>query len=118
MHSSWDAIANLVDTPSVVAAAVVALVVAVYVPRKMRALAIWTAQYAAFVALALAAAIAGRQGYAIGGTIGQTYGLNELGQFYASVTGAIASGLAGFTAAALVLAVFFVLLEIKENTKG
>ena len=118
MPVSWDAIASLVDRPSVLAAAVVALVVAVYVPRKMRALAIWTAQYAAFVALALAAAIAGRQGYAIGGTIGQAYGLNELGQFYASVTGAIAGGLAGFTAAALVLAVFFVLLEIKENTKG
>ena len=118
MHSSWDTIANLVDTPSVLAAAVVALVVAVYVPRKMRALAIWTAQYAAFVALALAAAIAGRQGYAIGGTIGQAHGLNELGQFYSSVAGAIAGGLAGFTAAAMVLAVFFVLLEIKENTKG
>jgi hypothetical protein len=118
MPVSWDAIAGLVDRPSVLAAAVVALVVAVYVPRKIRALAIWAAQYAAFVALALAAAIAGRQGYAIGGTIGQAYGLNELGQFYASVAGAIAGGLAGFTAAALVLAVLFVLLEIRENTKG
>ena len=118
MPVSWDAIASLVDRPSVLAAAVVALVVAVYVPRKTRALAIWAAQYAAFVALALAAAIAGRQGYGIGGTIGQAYGLNELGQFYASVAGAIAGGLAGFTAAALVLAVFFVLLEIRENTKG
>jgi outer membrane lipoprotein SlyB len=117
MPGYWDTVAALVDRQTVLAAVGIALIVAAYVPRQTRALALWVAQYAAFVALVLGAAIAGRQGFAIGEGIGRSYGLNELGQFYASIAGAIAGGLAGFTAASLTLAVFFVLLEIRDNTK-
>jgi hypothetical protein len=113
-----EAIAGFVDLPAVVAAAVIALAVVAFAPRKARALVLWFAQYAAFVALVLVAIAAGRQGYATGGAIGRSHELNDLGQLYYAVAGAIVGGLAGLTAAALVVALFFVLLEIKDNTRG
>jgi len=118
MPFPFDLIVSIIDLPTVAASAVIALFVAAYAPHRMRALVIWIAQYAAFVALVLAAAVAGRQGYAMGGAIGRADGLNELGQLYYAVVGAIAGGLAGLTLGALVFALFFVLIEIKENTKG
>jgi hypothetical protein len=118
MPVSWDVIASVADIPTVAAAAVVALLIVAFAPRQARALVLWFSQYAAFVALLLATAVAARQGYGIGGAIGEQQGLNGLDQAYASVAGAIVGGLAGLTMAALVVALLFVLLEIRDNTKG
>jgi hypothetical protein len=117
MPVSWDVIASIADTPTLVAAAVVALLIVAFAPRQARALVLWFSQYAAFVALLLAAAAAGRQGYVTGGAIGEQQGLNSLGQTYAAVAGALVGGLAGLTVAALVVALLFVLLEIRDNTR-
>jgi hypothetical protein len=118
MGASWDVIQGLVDGPTALAALALLLIFAAYGARRMRALVVFIAQYAAFLALALSAAIAGRHGYTLGLAYGQAQGLNDTGQLYYGVGGAAALGLLGFIAGGLVLAVFFVLLEIRQNTRG
>jgi hypothetical protein len=117
MDLPWDTIASLFDWPTALAAAGIALVVTVYA-RPVRALVIWIAQYASFLALILIVAAAGRAGYATGATIGQAQNINEIGQLYYAIAGAVVGGVAGLVGGALVFSVFFVLLEIRENTKG
>jgi hypothetical protein len=117
MPISWDLIRSIIDTPTLVASAVIALVIAGFVPRKTRAAVIWIAQYAAFVGLAFAVVGAGRAGYAIGGAMGLANNFNEFGQLYCSLAGAGIGGIAGFAGGALVLSPFFVLFEIAANTK-
>lgn len=118
MNASWELIQGLVDGPTALAALALLLFFAAYGARRMRALVVFIAQYAAFLALALGAAVAGRHGYAVGTAYGQVQGLNDTGQLYYGVAGAAAFGLLGFIAGGLVLAVFFVLLEIRQNTRG
>jgi hypothetical protein len=118
MLDAADFTASLLHGPTVAVSALVALAVLAFAPRRLRALVIFIAQYTGFFAVVFAAAIAGRHGYGVGGAIGAAQGLNELGRFYAAVAGAAAGGLVGLAIAAPVLAVFFVLLEIRDNTKG
>jgi hypothetical protein len=117
MDLPWEMIASLFDWPTALVSAGIALFVMVYA-RPVRALVIWIAQYASFLALIFTVAVAGRAGYATGGTIGQTQNINEIGQLYYAIAGAVVGGVAGLVGAALVISVFFVLLEIRENTKG
>jgi prolipoprotein diacylglyceryltransferase len=118
MSLSWDLLTEVVDWPTLAIAAVVALLALAYGPRRLRAAVIWIAQYTLFFALVLGTAVAGRIGYVIGGAIGQSYNLNETGQLYYAIAGAVAGGLTGLVAAALLCGLFFVLLEIRENTRG
>jgi hypothetical protein len=118
MFDMTDVIAGFLDWPAAAIAAIVALAIVIVAPRQARAVVLWFAQYASFLALLLVAIAAGRQGYVTGGAIGRAHELNELGQFYYSVAGAGLGALAGLTVGALVVAMFFVLLEIRDNTKG
>ncbi len=115
MVLSWDLLNGIIDTPTALIAAAIALVVVVYAPRGARAVVIWIAQFAAFLAIALAAAVSGRQGYEAGLAMGQN--IKELGQLYYAVAGAALGGILGLVGAALVMSVFFVLLDIRQNTK-
>jgi hypothetical protein len=116
MIQLWDLLNGIIDAPTALIAATVALLAVLYAPRKARAVVIWIGQYAAFLLAVLAAAVAGRQGYAVGLTMAQT--TNEMGQLYYAVAGAALGGVLGLLAAALLLSVFFMLLDIRENTKG
>jgi hypothetical protein len=118
MSLPWDLIQSHFDMTTVLISAGIALLIVAYSPRRMRALVIWIAQYVAFVALVFAVAVAGRQGYAMGAAFGQAHGMNELGQFSFAVAGAAIGGLLGFAAAALVLSIFFALLDIRESTRA
>jgi glucan phosphoethanolaminetransferase (alkaline phosphatase superfamily) len=116
MTWSWDLLNGIIDAPTALIAAAVALFAVAYAPRRARALVIWITQYAAFLAIALTAAVAGRHGYTAGRAMAQT--TNEMGQLYYGVAGAAVGGILGFVAAALVVSVFFVLMEIRDNTRG
>jgi hypothetical protein len=122
MTAYWDQIQGYIqgfaDTPTVLATVALFLFFVAYGGRRIRTLIIFLAQYGALLALAIAAAVAGRYGYAAGAALGKAQGFNETGQLYYGVGGAAAFGLAGFVAAGLVLAVFFVLLDIRQNTRG
>lgn len=118
MGLSWDLLAGIIDAPTALIAAAIALFAIAYTPRRARAAVIWIAQYAAFLAIVLAAAIAGRQGYAAGIAMAQAQNINDTGQLYYGVAGAAAGGILGLVAAALAVSVFFVLLEIRDNTRG
>jgi hypothetical protein len=116
MASYWELLNGIIDAPTALIAAAIALFAVAYTPRRARALVIWITQYAGFLAIALAAGVAGRQGYAAGRAMAQT--TNETGQLYYGVAGAAVGGLLGFVAAGLVVSLFFVLLEIRDNTRG
>ena len=108
----------LFDIPTLVACAVVALLIVAWGPRQARAFVIMVAQYAMFLVLLLITAVAGRFGYVTGTAIGQSYNFSETGQLYYAIAGAAVGGVSGFVAGALVCSVFFVLLEIRQNTRG
>lgn len=118
MVFGWDPIQSHFDLTTVLISAGVALLIVAYSPRRMRALALWIAQYAAFVALVLLAAVAGRLGYAMGAAYGLAYNMNDFGQLNLAIAGAAIGGILGFTAGALVVAVFFALLDIRESTRA
>jgi hypothetical protein len=114
----WDEVLGHFDLATLLISALVALLIAAYSPRGMRALALWVAQYAAFVALVLAAAMTGRLGHAIGTALAQAHGMNNFGQINYGIAGAAAGGLLGFAAGALMLSIFFALLDIRERTRA
>ena len=118
MFSSWDLIKGIVDWPTALIAAAIALFVVAYSPRRARAFVIWIAQYAAFFAVVLAAGLAGRMGYDAGLAMGQAQNINDMRQMYYAAAGAAAGGLLGFVAAGLAVALFFAVLDIRENTRG
>jgi len=118
MTASWELIQGLADGPTMLAALALLIFFAAYGGRRMRALIIFITQYSAFLALAIGAAVAGRFGYTMGTAFGAAQGYNETGQLYCGVGGAAAFGLLGFIAGGLLLSVFFVLLEIRQNTRG
>jgi hypothetical protein len=116
MAFSWDDVQGHLDLTTVLVSVGVAFLIAAYSPRRMRALALWIAQYAAFVALVFLTVVTGRLGYAVGRAFGHSYAMNELGQFNFAVAGAAIGGILGFAAGALMVAVFFALLDIRERT--
>jgi hypothetical protein len=118
MVPSWDAIKGFIDTPTLLIACAVALFFAAYAPRGARIVIIWVAQFAAFLALVLGAAVAGRAGYAAGLTSAQAQHVNDVGQLYYAAAGAAIGGVLGLVVGALAVSVLFVLLDIRENTRG
>jgi hypothetical protein len=111
-----DLITGVLDWPTALVAAAIALLAVAYA-RPMRAFVIWIAQYSAFLAVALLTAVGGRHGYATGLAIGQAQNINDMGQMYYAVGGAAVGGLLGLVGGALAASVFFVLLEIRQNTR-
>jgi hypothetical protein len=118
MPVSWELLTGVLDWPTIVVSAAVALLTLAYGPRKLRAAIIWVAQLAMLFVLVLGTLVAGRLGYTVGGAIGQGYNVNDTGQLYYSIAGAAVGGIGGFVVGALVCALFFVLVEIRDNTRG
>lgn len=118
MLPSWDVIIGLLDIPTALIAAAIALAAIAYAPRRARAFVIWIAQYSAFLGVVLAAAVAGRSGYARGIEMGQAQNINEMGQLYYGVAGAALGGILGFAVAALAVSLLFTLIDIRDNTRG
>ena len=118
MISSWELINDYVDLTTVLIAAGTALLIVAYSPRRMRAAVIWFAQYFAFVAVVLAAVMAGRQGYAMGTAMGLAQNMNELGQLNFAVAGAAIGGFLGLAAAGLVFSIFFAVLDIRDRIRA
>lgn len=118
MLPSWDVIIGLLDIPTVLIAAAVALAAIAYAPRRARAFVIWIAQYTAFLGMILTAAVAGRSGYARGFEMAQAQNVNDMGQVYYGVAGAALGGILGFATAALAASLLFTLIDIRNNTRG
>lgn len=118
MIPTWDQIQNHADLTTLLVSAGVALLIVAYSPKRVRALALWIAQYAAFVGLVFATAVAGRQGYAMGAELALKHNMNEMGQLNYAVVGAAIGGILGFAAGALLLSIFFALLDIRERIRA
>jgi hypothetical protein len=118
MLPSWDVFIGLLDIPTLLIAAAIALAAIAYAPRRARAFVIWIAQYSGFLSVVLTAAVAGRIGYARGLEMGQAQNINEMGQIYYGVAGAAFGGVLGFAAAAVAISLLFTLIDIRDNTRG
>jgi len=101
--------------PILILAAAVALVLTA-TARAARRLIIWSAQFFAFFALALAIVAGVTVGNNIGTSLAQSNPANPSAHLF-PVGGVILGGIAGFALGSLVLSLLFTLYEIAENTR-
>jgi hypothetical protein len=106
----------LATDPKIIVAFVVVLALAVLFANAVRLAAIWTAQFAALLALVFTIFLGGAAGYFAGTSFQQSHAAAPLANFYPEV-GAALGGVAGFAAGSLILAAFFIFLEILHNTR-
>ena len=116
MLAPWDLLALAIDDPKIIIAFLIMLALAVVFAKAIRLAVIWTAQFAALIALVLTVFSAGAAGYVAGRSFQQTNPSASFAQFYPEAA-AVLGGIAGFAAGSLVLSVFFIFLEILNNTR-
>ena len=116
MLAPWDLLALAIDDPKIIIAFLIVLALAVVFARAIRLAVIWTAQFAALIALVLAVFSAGGAGYFAGKSFQQTHPSASFAQFYPEAA-AVLGAIAGFAAGSLVLSVFFIFLGILSNTR-
>jgi hypothetical protein len=114
--SPWDLLLLAIDDPRIVIAFLVVLALALFFAKAVRLAVIWTAQFAALAALVFTVFFAGMAGYFAGASVQQSHAAAPFAKFYPEL-GVALGAIAGFAAGSLVLTVFFIFLEILNNTR-